>query len=131
MPSPTTSQPTITPPTMSDNQFIPHDIYGYVPNTLNTGDQLFRIIITNVVTFATNFTGSLAVCAVLPTADVVLSINVNDWQVGSLSFSPTSFAGVFTGPSLTLGYGDIMSLVVNNNDPTMSGLVYTFAGTIV
>jgi hypothetical protein len=111
---------------------IPHIIYGYIPNALNSGDVLFQLVFVTTVVFAVNFAGSLAICDVAPTADTVFHVALNGNIIGTMTIYANMNDGVFAAPTITkLVPEDILSLTITGDDPiTLSGLSYTFKGSL-
>ena len=114
-------------------QIIPHNIYGFIPGTLFYGAEIFRVLFAQPVAFPVDWAGSLAVCAGAPSVDFILAININDVGAGALVFEAGSTDGVFSslGANFALNIGDILSLVVQTDDPSFYDLLYTIVGVYV
>jgi len=114
----------------------PYDIAVYVPSTYTSGQVLSQIQFARTVTFANNFSPSLAYLppGSYPTGSVTVGISKNGTSIGSIAFAAGASSGVFTSvnTTTTINSGDILVFTgPNPSDPTFSYLSITLSGSRV
>lgn len=91
---------------------------------------LMRAPIPLPITFPANFSGSIAICEVAPTATTDLSIHVDGVSVGTIRFVAGSTVGSFlTSPSVQVSVNSIVKIVgPATPDATLENLGITLLG---
>lgn len=96
-----------------------------------TGEEILSWMMTTTVTFLAGMSAGVAEARVASTGTAAYSIQKNDVEIGTITFSAGNVTGVFSLPSnTTFVPGDRLSVVAPNpRDATLSGVVMSLVGS--
>ncbi len=93
----------------------------YSPGLLLTSQKIGRFEAVFAGQFQQNFTGCKASCDVAPTSNFTASIKQNGTTVGTITIGSGTTAGSFSSSAaVNIAVGDIIEVISNNSDATLS-----------
>ena len=109
----------------------PYDLACFTPGKPTASMTLITVPMVRDVSFPAGFTDSKAHAGVDCTSSAYFDILLNDSSVGTLTFSPGTAVGSFSGSSTTvLVAGDVLSVVAPvSPDDTLSDISFVLKGT--
>lgn len=110
----------------------PYDVSGFYSGLIGSNQILWVWQAVRPVRWAVNWAGSYALCQIAPSGGggVVLSVQKNGTQIGTITFAQGATAGVFSlAAQTTLAAGDTVKVIAPNSpDPAFFAPSWTFLG---
>ncbi|NJO55639.1 MAG: hypothetical protein HC834_03940, partial [Rhodospirillales bacterium] len=94
------------------------------------GETILRRIIVDAWTLPPSMVESIANAGTAPSSAVVISIQKNTSEIGTLTFSAGETIGVFASAGGSFARGDLLTLVMPANTNGIAGLSYVIAGVV-
>jgi hypothetical protein len=109
---------------------IASDISGGVAGLPTSSSVTMTYFMVRTVSYPADLAGSISKSSVASSSTAVFSIQKNGVQFATLTF-PSSTDGVFSGAATTFVPGDVLTVIAPpSQDPTLSGVYFTFNGTL-